>query len=124
MKSIILSFCFFAITIFVKGQINTIPNAVKQYADATGQKLMNCCSSASSRNFSIDIKNWEIKKLTARAKIIITATWNGLLSGNQYWIKEKLICNVDGCNPKWEKLDDSKGFLAGCGTNCIKNCLE
>jgi hypothetical protein len=107
-----------------KSQNNSVPNAVKQYAEAAGQKLINCCSSAGGRNLSADIESWEINELTSRLKIIMTVTWNGSLSGNRYWIKGKLICDPDGCNPKWEKIDDSKMFSSGCGTNCVKVCLE
>jgi hypothetical protein len=125
MKSILVAFAFLLCLGKTMAQITQpIPNVVKQYANAAGDKLKKCCSSAGGRDQSVDIASWEVNKVTERIKIILTVSWYGSFTGTRYWIKGKLVCDLDGCNPTWEKMEDSKGFSSGCSQNCIKGCLE
>ena len=125
MKSILTTIAFICTFLFTKSQSSqNIPKEVKQYANAAGEKLKACCSNTRGRSMSADIESWEINDITGRIKVVMNVTWYGSITGYRYWIKGKLVCDPDGCNPTWTKKEDSKGFSSGCGQNCIKGCLE
>jgi len=46
--------------------------------------------------------------------------WTGGLSGTRYWIKGKLLVNLDTGAKEWQKIADSGGFSPGCSQGCIQ----
>jgi hypothetical protein len=124
MKSILTILLAAALITGYSQQSSPVPNEIKLYAEAAGQKIQSCCSSWGGKNLEISIESWDINSLSNRVKIILTVSWTGSMSGNRYWVKGKLNCDIDGCNPVWTKMDDSKMLPSGCGQNCIKVCLE
>ena len=117
----ILLICIFSEEAFSQ---SSIPSEVRLYANAAGRKLKSCCSSWGGKDLSISIESWDVNSVTARITITMTTSWTGSMSGSKYWIKGKLICDVDGCNPSWTKIEDSQLLPMGCGRDCITKCLE
>jgi hypothetical protein len=107
-----------------------LKNDIQEVAGSVAYKLMRCCSSWGGNNVRGEV-NWNectFNKLRNTYSVIMTASWTGSLSGNQYWIKGKLILRYydngnGGINETrtWEKIADSGGFSPGCGKDCSVN---
>jgi len=105
-----------------------IRQELQDLANTAANKLMNCCSSFGGRNNRAEI-HWEkdetgvcrtrISRLTNKITITMTAYWNGSVSGAQYWIKGRLVVDMENRTQTWEKISDSGGFSGGCGKSCI-----
>jgi hypothetical protein len=99
---------------------------IQDLANSAANKLKDCCSSRGGTNIKAEI-HWDkdefnvcqtrISKISNRITITMTASWNGSLTGFQYWIKGRLI--IEGNSKSWEKISDSGGFSNGCGKSCI-----
>lgn len=97
-------------------------------ANSAANQLKNCCSSFGGNNIRAEV-HWEkdengvcqtrISKLSNKLTITMTAYWTGSLSGTQYWIKGRLILDLETKAKSWEKIKDSGGFKAGCGGSCL-----
>lgn len=99
-----------------------VPNSVRVYSETAGRRLMNCCSRCTDR-FGTEIVKWEYLAKTKRYKIEFIQTWVGCTT-LKYKLHGILLVDKDGCNSKWDKIEDSGAFLYGCGTKCDLGCLE
>lgn len=103
---------------------------IREVSQSVAYKLMRCCSSWGGNNVRGEV-NWTecyYNRLKNSYSIIMNASWTGSISGNQYWIKGKLILKYyDNGNGSlnevrvWEKIADSGGFSPGCGMDCDIN---
>jgi hypothetical protein len=101
---------------------------IQDLANSAANRLKNCCSSFGGNNISAEV-HWDkdengvcqtrISKLTKKLTITMTASWTGSLTGALYWIKGRLILDMESKSQSWEKIKDSGGFKAGCGSSCL-----
>jgi len=101
---------------------------LQSLANTAGSDLMKCCSKWGGNNLKATII-WDkdedglcqtrISKLTKVITITMTVSWTGSISGASYWIKGRLLFNMENSSRKWEKISDSGGFQSGCGNDCI-----
>lgn len=98
-----------------------LKNDIDDIGLAIANSLMNCCSSYGGTNIRSDIDYQEVRlnEVTGSFTIPMTVNWQGSLSGNNYWIKGKLIISSNGTKT-WLKIKDSGGFYAGCSQGCVK----
>ena len=82
---------------------------------------MECCSSFGGTDFEVNVLDYSYYQ--GRYKITMKVFWRGKLSNSTYWIKGILRVDSDGCNPSWEKIDDSLGFPKECSVKCFNDCL-
>ncbi len=97
-------------------------------ANSAANQLKNCCSSFGGNNIRAEV-HWDkdengtcqtrISRLTNKLTITMTAYWSGSLTGAQYWIKGRLVLDLESKSKSWEKIKDSGGFKAGCGSACL-----
>ncbi len=101
---------------------------LQDIANSAANRLMRCCSSYGGNNIKAEIV-WDkdesgvcqtrISKLSNRITITMKVSWNGSMSGAQYWILGRLIVEGNSGSKSWEKIQDSGGFKSGCSQNCI-----
>jgi hypothetical protein len=97
-------------------------------ANQAASNLMNCCSSFGGNNLSATII-WDkdndglcqtrVSTLTGKITITMRVSWVGSMTGASYWIKGRLIYDLETRRRSWEKISDSGGFSPGCSKGCI-----
>jgi hypothetical protein len=101
---------------------------LQDLANQAANSLMKCCSKWGGNNLSATIY-WDkdsdsvcqtrISKLTGKITITMRVSWVGGISGTSYWIKGRLIYDIENQTRSWQKISDSGGFSPGCSNGCI-----
>jgi hypothetical protein len=105
-----------------------IRQELQDLANQAADDLMKCCSKWGGNSLKAEIY-WDkgedgvcqtrISKLTGKITIMMRASWTGSVSGASYWIKGRLVVDMNNQTRTWQKLSDSGGFSPGCGKDCI-----
>ncbi|MFH0896006.1 MAG: hypothetical protein V2A54_16355 [Bacteroidota bacterium] len=100
-----------------------VPVAVKGIAMSGGLKLSKCCT-YSQTDLKTEVSEWRKLEDSGIYVIQMKVSWKGGVTGKDYWISGKLICDLKGCHARWEKESYSGGFNPNYETYCPLDCLE
>jgi hypothetical protein len=135
-RHVLLYFAMLFVTIFsVSAQDCTelqndleMRQELQDLANQAANDLMKCCSKWGGNNLSATIiwdKDSEglcqtrISRLTGKITITMRISWVGSVSGMSYWIKGRLLYDLETRRRSWQKISDSGGFSPGCSNGCI-----
>lgn len=103
-------------------------SAIQDLADEAAEKLMECCSTWGGNSLDANVyyskdENGQcetrVSPFTEEIIITMKASWEGSISGTDYWIKGELTYDIETEKREWDKISDSEGFSPACSKGCI-----